>query len=187
MVDFDTLQIAKSGGCWQVMYGIETGSQEILDFYKKNITIDQIKHAVKITKKAGLRIKGFIMLGNPLETRDSIKATIDLIKHLDLDDVSISFLTPFPGSEIYNEAEKYGKFEKDWGRMSSFDIVFIPNGFTKEELQHYSKVAFRQFYLRPKIMFSYLRRINSWAQFKELALSGMVLLKYVFSSRRLAE
>lgn len=181
MADFETLRIAKSGGCWQIMYGIETGSQKLLDFYKKNITLEQIEHAIKVTKQAGLKIKGFIMFGNPLETRDSIKATIGLIKRLDLDDVSISFFTPFPGSAIYKEVENYGKFERDWERMSSFDVVFVPNGFTKKELQHYSKMAFRQFYLRPRIIFSYLRRITSPTQFKELVLSGLALLRYIFS------
>lgn len=187
MIDLETLEIAKSGGCWQVMYGIETGSQKILDFYKKNITLEQTEHAIRLTKKVGLRVKGFIMFGNPLETRDSIKATVELIKHLDLDDVSISFFTPFPGSEIYKEVEKYGRFDEDWERMSVFHVVFVPNGFTKEELEYLQRIAYRQFYLRPKIIISYLRRLTSLTQFKELLLSSLALLKYIFTSKRLSE
>ncbi len=109
---------------------------------------------------------------------------IDFIKRLDLDDVSISFFTPFPGSGIYEEVENYGKFDKDWERMSCFDIVFVPNGFTEQELQNWVKTAYRQFYFRPRIMFSYLRRLTSWAQFKELLLSGLALLRYSFSGRQ---
>jgi len=182
MVDLETLKIAKNGGCWQVMYGIETSSQEILDFYKKNIMREQVECALKMTRQAGLRTKGFFMFGNPLETSDTLRNTISFIKHLPLDDVSISFFTPFPGSEIYDEVEKYGKFDKDWERMSCFDIVFVPDGFTEEELRGWVKKAYRQFYFRPKIMFAYLRRLSSFNQFRELLMSGMTLLKYIFSS-----
>ncbi len=181
MVDLETLQIARSGGCWQVMYGIETGSQRILDFYKKNITPEQVERALKLTRQAGLRTKGFIMFGNPLETTETLKTTIEFIKHLPLDDVSISFFTPFPGSEIYDEVDKYGKFDRDWEKMSCFDIVFVPDGFTEAELRYWVKRAYRQFYFRPKIIFSYLRRLTSFNQFKELLLSGLTLLKYIFS------
>jgi len=183
-VDLETLEVAKSGGCWQINYGIETGSQKILDFYRKNITLEQVERAIVLTKKAGLRTKGFIMFGNPLETTESIKTTIDFIKRLDLDDVSISFFTPFPGSGIYEEVEKYGKFDKDWERMSCFDIVFVPHGFTEQELRGWVRTAYRQFYFRPKIILSYLRRLTSWAQFKELLLSGLMLLRYSFSGRQ---
>ena len=183
-VDLEILEIAKSGGCWQVQYGIESGSQEILDFYRKNITLEKIERAIGLTKKAGLRTKGFFMFGNPLETTGRIKATIDLIKRLDLDDMSITFFTPFPGSEIYEQALNYGKFDRDWERMSFFDTVFVPNGFTEQELRYWMRRAYRQFYFRPKIIFSYLRRLTSWAQFKELLLSGLTLLRYTFFSRQ---
>jgi radical SAM superfamily enzyme YgiQ (UPF0313 family) len=184
MVDTELLELAKSGGCWQVMYGIETASQPLLDFYQKGITPAQVENAVKITKKVGLKAKGFIMFGNPLETRETIKTTIDFIKRIDLDDVSISFFTPFPGTAIYNEVEKYGQFDKDWAKMSCFDIVFVPNGFTEAELRKWVKTAYRQFYFRPRIIFSYLSRLNSWAQFKALLSSGLTLLRYIFPDKK---
>lgn len=184
MVDPETLKIAKSGGCWQVMYGIETSSQEILDFYKKNIMREQVESALKMTRQAGLRTKGFFMFGNPLETSDTLRNTISFMKHLPLDDVSISFFTPFPGSEIYDEVEKYGKFDKDWERMSCFDIVFVPDGFTEEELRSWVKKAYRQFYFRPKIMFAYLRRLSSFNQSRELLMSGLILIKYTLTGTK---
>lgn len=184
MVDLETLEIAKSGGCWQVLYGIETGSQEILDFYKKNIRREQVESALKMSRQAGLRTKGFFMFGNPMETPDTLRTTIDFIKRLPLDDISITFLTPFPGSEIYDEIEKYGKFDKNWEKMSCFDIVFVPDGFTEAELRYWVKRAYRQFYFRPKIIFSYLRRLTSFNQFKELLLSGLILIKYTLTGTK---
>ena len=184
MVDTEMLELAKSCGCWQVIYGIETASQPLLDFYQKGITLEQVENAIKITKKVGLNTKGFIMFGNPLETRESLRMTIDFTKRIDLDDVSIAFFTPFPGSAIYNEVEKYGKFDRDWAKMSCFDIVFVPNGFTEAELRKWVKTAYRQFYFRPRIIFSYLSRLTSWAQFKALLSSGLTLLRYMFLDRK---
>jgi anaerobic magnesium-protoporphyrin IX monomethyl ester cyclase len=184
MVDTELLELAKSGGCWQVMYGIETASQPLLDFYQKGITPDQVEKAVKITKKVGLKTKGFIMFGNPMETKDTIKMTIDFIKRINLDDVSISFFTPFPGTAIYNEVDKYGKFDKDWTKMSCFDVVFVPNDLTETELRKAVKTAYRQFYFRPRIIFSYLTRLTSFAQFKALLSSGLTLLRYMFPDKR---
>jgi anaerobic magnesium-protoporphyrin IX monomethyl ester cyclase len=184
MVDLQTLELAKSGGCWQVLYGIETASQPILDFYRKGITPEQVEKAVRITKKAGLKTKGFIMFGNPLETRESIRTTIDFIKRIPLDDVSISFFTPFPGSAIYHEVEKYGHFDRDWSKMSCFDIVFVPSGLTEADLRRWARTAFRQFYFRPRILLSYLNRLTSWAQFKALLSSGITLLRYMFPERK---
>jgi anaerobic magnesium-protoporphyrin IX monomethyl ester cyclase len=184
MVDAELLELAKSGGCWQVMYGVETANQPLLDFYQKGITPEQVENAVKVTHKVGLKAKGFIMFGNPLETKETIKNTIDFIKRIKLDDVSISFFTPFPGTAIYNEVEKYGKFEKDWAKMSCFDIVFIPNGLNEAELRKAAKNAYRQFYFRPRILLSYLSRLNSWAQLKALLASGLTLLRYMLPDKK---
>ncbi len=184
MVDAELLELARSGGCWQVMYGIETASQPILDLYRKGITTEQVEKAVRITKQAGLKTKGFIMFGNPLETRESIRTTIDFIKRIPLDDVSISFFTPFPGSSIYPEVEKYGKFDREWSKMSCFDIVFVPRGLTEAELRRWVRTALRQFYFRPRILLSYLSRFNSWAQFRALLSSGITLLRYMFPNNK---
>ena len=182
MVDVDTLKIAKEGGCFQIQYGIESGKQEILDFYNKRIRLEQTEHAVKLAKDVGLRTKGFIIFGNPLETKETLETTINFVKHLDLDDVSISFFTPYPGSKIYSDVERYGYFERDYEKMSCFEIVYVPHGLTKEELKYYSRKAYREFYFRPKVLLSYLRRIRSLSQMKELLGSGKALLKYCIMS-----
>lgn len=177
-VDSEVLEIAKESGCWQVLYGVETGSQRILDFYRKNITLAKIEETLQLTKSKGLLTKGFLMMGNPLETDQTLEETTSFVKRLALDDISITFFTPFPGSEIYGEVDKYGTFHRNWEKMSCFDIVFVPNGLSKEMLQDYQKKALRQFYFRPRIIFSYLKRIRSMGQLKELLSSGITLLKY---------
>jgi anaerobic magnesium-protoporphyrin IX monomethyl ester cyclase len=155
----ETLKIMKQAGCWQIAYGIESGEQRILDIAKKGITVDEIKCAIQWTHEAGIFSKGFFILGFPQESEETLQRTIDFATELKLDDVSISLMTPFPGTEIYKWGDKYGSLERDWKKMNLLDAVYIPQGLTGEKLLRYQKKFLRGFYLRPRILLSYLKRI----------------------------
>jgi radical SAM superfamily enzyme YgiQ (UPF0313 family) len=155
----ETLKIMKQAGCWQIAYGIESGEQRILDIAKKGITVEEIKCAIQWTHEAGIFSKGFFILGFPQESEETLQRTIDFARELKLDDVSISLMTPFPGTEIYKWGDKYGSFERDWKKMNLLDAVYIPQGLTGEKLLSYQKKFLREFYLRPRILLSYLKRI----------------------------
>jgi radical SAM superfamily enzyme YgiQ (UPF0313 family) len=155
----DILKLMKRAGCWQIGYGIESGDQKILDFAKKAIMLEQAEEAVKWTKEAGIHTKGFFILGFPLETEESILNTINFSKRIMLDDISANLMTPFPGSEIYSIADKYGKFDRDWSKMNMLQSVFIPNGLSEDKLNYYNKKMLKEFYLRPRIIGNYLLRM----------------------------
>jgi radical SAM superfamily enzyme YgiQ (UPF0313 family) len=155
----DILKLMKKAGCWQIGFGIESGDQKILDFANKLITLEQMEEAVRWTKEAGMETKGFFILGFPLETEESIMNTINFSKRIMLDDISVNLMTPFPGSEIYNIADKYGKFNKDWSKMNMLQSVFIPNGLSEDKLNFYNKKMLKEFYLRPRIIKNYAFRM----------------------------
>jgi anaerobic magnesium-protoporphyrin IX monomethyl ester cyclase len=155
----EVLHLMKRAGCWSISYGIETGDEEVMKFIGKNITLDKVEHAVRLTKKAGILSKGFFIIGHPIDTHDTIKKTIDFALKIPLDDISVSMMTPFPGSRLYKIASQYGEFEDNWRKMNELDIVFVPKGLTRDELQGYSKEIFRRFYLRPRIILNYMKRV----------------------------
>lgn len=155
----EILSLMKKAGCWSISYGIETGDPEVMKFIGKNITLDKIEQAVRLTKKAGILSKGFFIMGHPIDTHETIKKTIGFALSIPLDDISVSMMTPFPGSKLHNIASQYGEFEDNWRKMNELDIVFVPKGLTKDDLQRYSKEMLRKFYLRPRIMFNYMKRI----------------------------
>ena len=130
-----------------------------MKFIGKHITLDQVEEAVRLTKKAGIHSKGFFIMGHPTDTHDTIRKTIDFALKIPLDDISVSMMTPFPGSKLYQIASDYGTFDNDWRKMNELDVVFVPKGLSKNELQRYSKEMFRRFYLRPKIVLNYMKRI----------------------------
>src|SRR4030042_2886629 len=155
----EVLSLMKKAGCWSISYGIETGDEDVMKFIGKNITIDKIEQAVRFTKKAGILSKGFFILGHPTETRDTIKKTIDFALRIPLDDISVSMMTPFPGSRLHEIALQYGEFENNWRKMNELNVVFIPKGLTENDLEGYSREFLKRFYLRRRKKTNYIGRI----------------------------
>lgn len=181
MVNLETLKMVREAGCWQIAYGLESGSQGILDLLNKNITLDQIKKAVRLTKEAKIKTLGYFMVGNPKETEETVAATQRLIEELDLDDIKITFFTPYPGSKIFQTAKQYGTFDDDWRKLdANLEPVFIPTGLTKEYLIKMQKKLLREFYLKPRIILSYISRLNP-GQLKSLYSALKSFLSYTFS------
>ena len=179
-VNQEVILLMARAGCWQIGYGIESGSQRILDVIKKRTTIEQIEKAVKWSRDAGIRTRGFFMLGHPTETKETMRETIDLAKRLPVTDFQITFFTPLPGTEVFQHVKEYGTLEKDWRKMNMWVPVFIPYGLTREDLVRYHRMAFKEFYFRPKIIFSYLKLIKSPEHLKRIFSAAGTLLKSFF-------
>ncbi len=161
MVSPEMLQLMRKAGCWQIEYGIESGSPKILGTMKKYITIDQISRALKWTKEADIMTRGNFIFGYVGETKETLEETLEFILDADLDYFQQTFLTPYPGTEVYQMAAQHGKVNLDWNKMNNLTINFVPQGFTRKDLTHFSKLAFKKFYLRPKIVWAHLRRLRS--------------------------
>lgn len=155
-IDNELLTFMKKSGCWRIDYGIESGSQKILNKMGKNITLKQIETAVKLTKKHGIKVTGYFILGSFLETHKTIRETIDFAIKLPLDNMHTCYFTPFPGSKAHETANAYGSFGNDWDKMSLCEISFVPNGLKVGDLRKYSAEIIRKFYMQPRIIFDYI-------------------------------
>lgn len=112
-VDRDILVKMRESGCVEVGVGIESGSQRILNIVNKGETVRKNMEAIKLCHKAGIRVKGFFIIGLPGENNESIKETMVFLEEADLDDIDITLYTPYPGSFIYKNKEKFDLFFKD--------------------------------------------------------------------------
>jgi len=184
-VDTDILRLMKRAGCWQISYGIESGEQRILDEEKKHLKLEQIERAVRLTKRFGIRVVGFNMIAHPLETVESMKKTIDFNKRIGVDDFKAEFLIPFPGTEIYHTADKYGTLDRDWRKMGVYKgPVFVPNGLTEDLLVEWSLRGMWQFYLQPRVILSYLSQVRGPNDLKTLFMGGSVVFSILLDSMR---
>jgi len=158
-VDRDTLKLMKDAGCWYISYGIESGDQDTLNRVNKKLTLDQIRTIISMTREIGIEAKGFFIVGFPWETRETVKRTIDFAKSLHLSDLNIFPLTPFPGTDIYDEAKRSGDFDDDWRQMDLQHIVYVPENLTREFISKSINQLLLSFYFRPLIIFNYIARL----------------------------
>lgn len=154
--NLELFKLMKRAGCWQVSYGVESGSQRILDLIQKGVTLDQIEQTIQATHQAGLRTRGFFMIGHFTETEQSIRETTDFLLKLPLDDFHFTAFTPLPGTKAYSLADKYGTFDRTWKKMNLQTTLFIPSGLDPLTLETHSRLAYRKFYFRSRILRSYL-------------------------------
>lgn len=111
LVDFETLELMKKAGCHWIGYGMESGSQKMLDIMNKNLKVEQTKNAIQISRQAGLEVTGTFMIGMPGETYETIQETIEFCKEMEIFN-EIFFTVPYPGTLLY-ERLKNDNFIKD--------------------------------------------------------------------------
>jgi radical SAM superfamily enzyme YgiQ (UPF0313 family) len=102
LVDIEMLKIMKKAGCYRIGYGIESGSQKILDRMNKRVTIEQAKKAITETRRTGLECGVTFMFGYPGENHETIKETRDFCKKLRCKP-SFFYTAPYPGTVLYQE------------------------------------------------------------------------------------
>ena len=173
------LRWLKKSGCWQINYGLESGDQRILDLIDKDVTVKQNMDAVKLANKLGISVKGLFMIGAFGETKESIENTLKFIKKAPIDDFHMTIYTPFPGATGYKEAHKYGKFDPDWRKVSMFGADnFVPFGITRKELEKYYRKSWRVFYLRPRIIWNYIKKMKNKKQRAKIIQGGISFVKF---------
>lgn len=186
-VDREIAEAMKKAGCFLVKVGFESGCDELLLSMKKGTraTTEQARKATKFFKEAGIQIHGTFVFGMPGETVETIKKTIGFAKELDLDFVQFSIAQPYPGTEFYNYLEKNGLFKfKDWSEYLDEDgciqpIFEYPN-LSREEMEHWIKQAYKQYYIRPHYILKAIRqRLTNWNLLKTSLRSGWSLLQYM--------
>lgn len=155
------LKKMRKAGCRSVTYGVESGDEEVLKRIKKPLRLQDAVRAVKLTKKAGLKVVTNFMIGNPGDTKETIEKTIKFAVALDPDYAYFGFTTPFPGTELRQQAE-----ENNWILDPSMDAIRYDDcmmnatNMPVEELRKYLDIAYRRFYFRPRYIFKRLTKLN---------------------------
>jgi radical SAM superfamily enzyme YgiQ (UPF0313 family) len=192
-VDEALLRRMKEAGCWQISYGVETGTQRLLDLIHKGITLGRIEQTFALTKRIGITIRAFYMLGLPTETREESLRTISFARRLDAEWSQFTLCTPFPGTEMWELAVKDGGLSAgDWsdfkthGGWTSGRLAYVPKGRSLSEMKDLQKRAYRAVYLRPKVFLRFLKNVDSPGKLKVYATGLWVLIKSLISGDRVS-
>ncbi len=169
-VDMDILKLMKQAGCYSIFYGIESLDQDCLNAVNKGIKVEHAQKAMALTKKAGIEVRANFILGLPNETPEKVKIMLEKICKINPDYIKFNILTPYPGTTLYQEVKsgKWGIFKEDYDRATGYFATFLPYGYKNfEELEAIRRYAFRKFHLRPKYIFSRIKKIRSWSDIKK--------------------
>lgn len=138
LIDEELLTRMHDSGCYSITYGIEAGSQEVLDAIGKNITLDQVRKSVEMTLKAGISVLCAFMFPHPYDNEDSIRSQTIFMKELKDKGVvsTMSFTTPFPGTYYYQHRDELGiKIEtSDWSEFDCRHLLFTTPELPREKL-----------------------------------------------------
>lgn len=151
LVDMDLLKRMKKAGCVAVGYGVESGSQTILNNMDKRETVEQSEKALIMTIKAGLLPIVQMMYGYPGETKETLNETVEFFKKCpymghEAINIAVNFspTTPLPGSELYNEAIEKGLIKDEHLYLTSLEGGYMPDG--ERPLVNFTEFDDKEFY-----------------------------------------
>ena len=174
-IDDERAEWLHRAGCWVVAFGVESGSQHMLERMKKGTHVEQAVQAIDICKRHGLLTHAFFIIGLPWETDATLKETYRLIQRLDTDFFDINIAYPLPGTDFFDIALKDNLFvsthavlDGSYGKAAvrSYEL-------SAEELNSWRRQALLKLYLRPRYITRTLIRA---------AHSPVVLTNYISSA-----
>jgi anaerobic magnesium-protoporphyrin IX monomethyl ester cyclase len=143
----DALPRMRKSGLYWVLLGVENSEQSTLKEYKKDISPEDAKEAVKLLKKNDIFVHTMFIIGNRKDTHESIAKMRQFLNELDPDFVIFAILTPFPGSEIYEEAERNGLIQDtNWAHYDMVHAIMPTETLSTKEVQEELYECYRSFY-----------------------------------------
>ncbi|MGO8760702.1 MAG: B12-binding domain-containing radical SAM protein [Desulfobaccales bacterium] len=118
-VAVDQLPIMKKANCNFLAFGVEAGTQKVLDRLHKRQTLKQVEHAVSEAKRQGIeRVHGFFVISSPGETKKEVMASFRFAARLKLDTFGFNRLCAYRGTPLWREYVERGIIddERDWDK-----------------------------------------------------------------------
>ncbi|MBP7652674.1 B12-binding domain-containing radical SAM protein [Candidatus Dependentiae bacterium] len=161
-LDADILSLMKETGIYLISLGIESGSDRILKFIKKNITVAKITEKIELIRKHNIDVAGFFIIGLPTETRNEILKTINFSVSLPLVRANYFTFLPFPGTESYEFVKNENRENViDKEKFYFMNAAYTPEGISRTELKNLQRLAFLKFYFRFNILWYNISRIKN--------------------------
>lgn len=175
-LDEELLTWMKKAGCKRIYFGMESGSQRMLDIYKKNVNVEEAKVALQMCRTVGIETAAFFMSGHPEEIEQDFQETLAFAKAANLNYASFNPLTPYPGTGLFNELNSLLEFsiypyKNEWKDKAIYDK------FDANKMRFY-----KGFYLRPKYFI-----VNSptfFKNYKQIVQLGAGMIRYLFGDKQ---
>lgn len=186
-LDLNLLQEMKAAGCGRIYYGLESGCQTILDQVNKGISLDQIRHTIKMTQQCKIKALGFFLIGAPGDTLESIKTTVKFAKSLNLDFVQFSKCLAKPSTPLWMQmkAQTGRDYWEDW-ILGLAEDQSLPRPWTKlsnSQIDQLTKWAYVNFHSRFLFLLKSTLKVRSLKEFRRKVFG---YLEMIFSQEKTA-
>ena len=172
-MDEEVLGAMKEAGCHYIRFGVESGSQKMLNIMKKGTTLSKIKRAFELCRKVGIKTQAFFLFGIPGETPQDIKETIEFAKKLRPDSAQFAVVIPHPGTDLYEICEREGWLKHNsWEDFSACNSLIGTPQLSRADVERARIRAYRKFYFRPAYILRTALKIHSWNDFKAVVKSA---------------
>ena len=131
------LEKMRAAGCAGILIGVESGDERVMHHRdgKKGLTVPKLAHLRERTRQLGIRLHFLLIIGLPLETRESIVDTYDLVRRYEPDTIGVTIITPYPGTPLYDEGIREGWIDSlQWQDYGGHQVVMHTPNLSREEL-----------------------------------------------------
>jgi len=179
-VDRESLIAMRDAGCNYIYFGIESGSQELLDRMRKGISLEKVRETFALTKEVGIKRQAFFLFGMPGETHETIQQSIDLAIELEPDSVQFAVAIAHPGTRLYEEAKAKGWLRAEkWEDFAAERAMIETPELTLAEVEQARIDAYRQFYFRPQFMVRTLLQARGFNDLRRIYNSGRSIMSRI--------
>ena len=172
-LDEEALRVCKEAGCNRIHFGVEAGTERILQLYKKGIKLEDVQKVFDLCRKVGMETVANFIIGAPTETRAEMDATFKFARSLNPTFVEFHVLVPYPYTEIYKTMLGSGLLKEDaWQAFAlnpqpGFKPPLCEQTLSADDLYKLLNEAYRSFYFRPLYM---IKQAFKLASFKDLCI-----------------
>ncbi|WP_066500537.1 B12-binding domain-containing radical SAM protein [Abyssisolibacter fermentans] len=152
-VDKELLTLMKKAGCYSIQYGVESANDKTLANIRKGTNIKTINSSIELALEVGIEhICCNFIIGLPGDTVQTLEETFEYMRKFKASKrvhLSVSVLTPYPGTYVYNHAEDIGVniLTKDWKRYNGMDVVCETNELSAKIIREIYYKAYNEFYV----------------------------------------
>lgn len=170
-LDDELLEWMEKAGCKRIYFGLETGSQRMLDLYQKNVNAQQALGALQLCQKYHIETAAFFMSGHPDENENDFKETLHFALNANLNYASFNPLTPYPGTPLFEALQSEINFtiypyKNEWKNDSVYELF-----------DQRKSIFYKSFYLRPSYWWRSIPLV--FHHFKSLANMSYGMLRYL--------
>jgi radical SAM superfamily enzyme YgiQ (UPF0313 family) len=175
-VAVDQFPIMGKANCRWLAFGVEAGTQKVLDRLKKGQKLEQIEHAIAETKKHGIETAhGFFLIGSPDETEEEILESFKFAARLQLDTFGFNRLCVYRGTPLWAEYVERGIIDDEldwdkWFKCSDIDPTVLPSEVVNRARKRgYMRLFLHRIFLRPVATFRLLRTFSRYMKKADIA------------------